>query len=268
MSAIGIVGLGLLGGSLARALATLDPRPRVIAVELDADVRAAAEGLVDVASDALTALAECSIVVLCTPIGAIEALLAPVSSVLSDGAIVCDVGGVKGPIVERARTDVRSGVAFVGTHPMFGGERGGFSVSSADRFRGGVVAVCEDLASEDAIAKVIALFESLGSRVIRCSADAHDAAVARISHLPYIAAHALVEAVEGDALAHVLAGRGFAGATRLAAFSYEVQGEVARRNPHLPAQIDALIERLAAARDALASPDDAARVLRAKRSST
>jgi len=265
VSAIGIVGLGLLGGSLARALATLDPRPRIVAVELDPDVRAAAEGVVDVASGELAALAECELVVLCTPISAIESLLAPISQLLRDGAILCDVGGVKGPIVARARTDVRASVSFVGTHPMFGGERGGFAVSNADRFRGGVIAVCEDHASEAAIARVISLFDSLGSRVVRCTADAHDAAVARISHLPYIAAHALVEAAEGDELAHVLAGRGFAGATRLAAFSYEVQGEVARRNPHLPGQIDALIERLREVRAALASPDEAARVLRAKR---
>lgn len=265
MSTVGIVGLGLIGGSLARALTALDPKPRVVAVELDAEVRRAAETLADVVSDQLSVLSECSIVVLCTPIGAIEALLAPVSKVLADGAILCDVGGVKGPVIDRARTDVRQGVAFVGTHPMFGGERGGFSVSSADRLRGGVVAVCEDHASEPSIATVSALFESLGSRVVRCTADAHDAAVARISHLPYVAAHALVEAAEGDELAHALAGRGFAGATRLAAFSYEVQGEVARRNPHLPAQIDALIERLREVRQALASPDEAARVLRAKR---
>ncbi len=268
MNTIGIVGLGLIGGSLARALATLDPRPRIVVVELDAEVRTAAEAIVDVASDDLGVLAECKLVVLCTPIGAIEALLAPVSKIVTDGTIVCDVGGVKGPVIERARTDVRAGVAFVGAHPMFGGERGGFSVSSADRFRGGVVAVCDDLvgaATEDAVRAVVALFESVGSRVIRCTADAHDAAVARISHLPYIAAHALVEAAEGDELAHALAGRGFAGATRLAAFSYEVQGEVARRNPHLPAQIDALIERLREVREALSSPDEAARVLRAKR---
>jgi prephenate dehydrogenase len=262
---IGIVGLGLIGGSFARALATLDPRPRVIAVELDEQVRVAAESIVAATSDAIAALAEFDIVALCTPIGAIESLLGPVSSVLRDGAILCDVGGVKGPVVARARTDVREAVSFVGCHPMFGGELGGFSASSADRFRGGVVAVCGDLAGPEAIARIVGLFESVGSRVIRCTADEHDAAVARISHLPYIAAHALVEAAEGDALAHALAGRGFAGATRLAGFSYEVQGEVARRNPHLPEQIDALIERLRAAGAALASPDDAARVLRAKR---
>jgi prephenate dehydrogenase len=247
---VGIVGLGLMGGSLARALAALDPRPRVIAVEPVAEVREMARDLVE-AHASLEALSPCDIVVLCTPIAAIEQLIEPVARVMKKGAILTDVGGVK-VSVQRAASKVE--VRFVGAHPMFGGEKGGFE--RVARFAGGVVAVCDDSRDEDAIERVSALFFSIGSRVVRCSAEAHDRAVARVSHLPFVTAHALIDTAEGHALANELAGPGFADATRLAGFAFDVQGEVARRNEHLPAAIDELIANLKRIRDAL--PTDAA----------
>lgn len=261
-----IVGLGLLGGSLARALAARGNR--VIAVEPDAAVRslALAEGVVAEAHAAPgPAIARAELVILCAPVPAIEQLLGPVSRVMSDGAILTDVAGVKRAVLEAARA-VRPGVRFVGAHPMFGGERGGFGASRADVFVGGTVAVCDDGADERAIARVVALYESLGSKVVRCTADEHDAAVAKISHLPYVLAHAAFDAsnVAHDALARTLAGPGFRSATRLSGFAFDVQGEVALRNPHLPAAIDALIERLQAVKASLGDPDEARRVLQKK----
>ncbi len=257
---VGIVGLGLMGGALARALKALVPAPHIVGVESRAEARAAAAGVVDEVHAELAALAPCELVVLCALIGAIEALLGPVSRVLADGALITDVGGVKVSVLRAARA-VRKGVSFVGAHPMFGGEKGGFE--RVVRFSG-VVAVCEDGADEASIARVCALFESLGGRVVRCTAEAHDAAVARVSHLPYVTAHALIETAEGDPLAAALAGPGFADATRLAGFDFGVQGEVARRNEHLPAAIDALIENLTRLRAALAT-DEAAHALRRRR---
>lgn len=250
-----------MGGSLARALAGLEPRPRIVGVEPDAEVRGAAAAIVDEVHESIEGLAPCDVVVLCTPIAAIEALLGPVSKVLRDGAILTDVGGVKVSVL-RAAAAVRQGVSFVGAHPMFGGERGGFD--RVVRFAGGAVAVCEDSGDTVAIEAVVALFSSLGCRIVRCTADAHDAAVALVSHLPYVAAHALLDTAAGDPLAAALAGPGFADATRLAGFAFEVQGEVARRNGHLPGAIDALIEKLRAVRDALGT-DEAAHALRRRR---
>jgi prephenate dehydrogenase len=260
---IGIVGLGLMGGSLARALKALDPAPYVVGIDASAEVRAAASTVVDEVHAELAPLASCAIVVLCTPIAAIEALLEPVSRVVADGAIVTDVGGVKVSVLRAARA-MRPGVVFVGAHPMFGGEKGGFD--RVVRYHG-VVAVCEDGADETSIARVASLFESIGGRVLRCTAEAHDAAVARVSHLPYITAHALVEVAAGDPLSAALAGPGFADATRLAGFDFAVQGEVARRNHHLPAAIDALIDQLRLLRSAVSeqSGEQAAHALRRRR---
>ena len=266
---IGIVGLGLMGGSLARALGQGNgqARPRIIGVDSRDDVRARAASVVDDVHATLEPLAACELVVLCTPVAAIESLLAPVSAVLADGAIITDVGGVK-VSVQRAAERIRPGVVFVGAHPMFGGEKSGFDRIA--RYAGGAVAVCEDSGNEAAIARVSAFFASLGCRIVRCTAEAHDRAVARVSHLPFVTAHALVDAAESPGLAGLarlaaeLAGPGFADATRLAGFDFDIQGEVARRNAYLPGAIDDLIDHLRRIRDALPT-EAAAHALRRRR---
>jgi prephenate dehydrogenase len=261
---IAIVGLGLMGASLARAVKALDPAARIVAVETQAEVRARAlrDGLVDAASGAPDAsLAACPLAVLCTPIAAIESLLAPVSRRLPDGAVLSDVGGAKERVVTVAAREVRPGVAFVGAHPMFGGH-GGYAGARADLWRGGTVAVCTD-APAAAVERVASLHEALGARVVRCGAAEHDAAVATVSHLPYLVASALaVAAREAGPLAVQLAGPGLRDMTRLARFPFDIQGEVARRNDRIPAAADRLSSHLARILEAIAaSPEGARRAL-------
>lgn len=250
---VGVVGLGLMGGSIALALQ--NKGIHVVGVERDASVRsAAAEKLADVHASFDGVLSQCALVVIATPVAAVEALLGPVSAAMDDGAILTDVAGVKVRIVELARERVRRGVRFVGSHPMFGGVSGGFSAASAELVSG-VGAVVEDDADPSAIEAVIAFWESLSVRVVRTTADEHDRAMAKVSHLPYVLACLLARDE------HPLAGRGFADATRLARFSFDVQGEVARRNPHLGEAIDDLIARLEKAKVSLADPETLRAVL-------
>jgi prephenate dehydrogenase len=250
---IGVVGLGLMGGSIALALQ--DKGVRVIGIERDPAARAAAaEKLAEVHESFAGQLARCELVVIATPVAALESLLGPVSAAMADGGILTDVAGVKVRIAELARERVRSGVRFVGSHPMFGGVSGGFSAASA-ALVSGVGAVIEDDADPTAVTRVVELWESLSVRVVRTTADAHDRAMAKVSHLPYLLACLLSQD------AHPLAGRGFADATRLARFSFEVQGEVARRNPHLPAAIDDLVARLESAKRALSDAESLRAVL-------
>lgn len=263
--AAGVVGLGLMGASLARGLKAADRGVRIVAVEPREEIRARAlaEGVADVAlAEPGPALGDCEVVVLCTPIAAIEAALAPVSRLLRDGAVLTDVGGAKEHVVERARADVRVGVAFVGAHPMFGGH-GGYEAARADRWRGGTVAVCTDgdgAGFERAVASVERLHTALGARVIRCAASEHDAAVAMVSHLPYLVASALALCVErAGPLAAGLAGPGLADTTRLAAFGFDIQGEVSRRNRHLPDAARRLERELRRLLDAIADSPQAAR---------
>ncbi|HEY6002123.1 MAG TPA: prephenate dehydrogenase [Anaeromyxobacter sp.] len=233
---LGIAGLGLMGGSLARAVKALDPAVHIVGVEEQADVRARAlaDRVVDEAlAEPGPALGTCTLAVLCTPVAAIEALLAPVSRLLPDGAVLSDVGGAKERVVAEARAAVRPGVRFVGAHPMFGG-RGGYAAATADRWKGGTVAVCTD-GDCGAVDEVAGFHAALGASVVRCRAEDHDQAVAMVSHLPYLVASALASAArEAGPLAMRLAGPGLRDTTRLASFAFDIQGEVARRNRHLP----------------------------------
>jgi prephenate dehydrogenase len=233
-NAIGIVGLGLIGGSLAKALRARFPKRLLVGVEPNAKTRALArrDGLFNaLLVHAFSELSRCGIVVLCAPVPAVLRLLGPISRVMRDGAVLTDVGGVKRPIVAAARARVRRGVSFVGAHPMFGGEKGGYAAARPDAWREGVVAVCTDSASPSAVAAVARLHRALGARVVFCTAAEHDAAVAAISHLPYLLASALaLTARDAGPLARRLADKGLADTTRLAAFAYEVQGEAVRAN--------------------------------------
>lgn len=261
---LGLAGLGLMGASLARSVKALDPSVRIVVVEPQADVRARAlaDGVVDEAlAEPGAALGSCTLAVLCTPVAAIELLLAPLSRLLPDGAVLTDVGGAKERVVAAARSAVRPGIRFVGAHPMFGGH-GGYAGATADRWKGGTVAVCTD-GDTEAVERVAAFHAELGAVVVRCGAAEHDEAVAMVSHLPYLLASALASAVkEAGPLAVRLAGPGLRDSTRLAEFPFDIQGEVARRNGHLPDAarrlqrhlsriLAAVVESPQAARDAL-----------------
>jgi prephenate dehydrogenase len=258
---VGVAGLGLMGASLARALRAADPGIRIVAVEPRDDVRERA--LSDrVADEALAApgpaLGACALAILCTPVASIEALMAPVSRLLPDGAILTDVGGAKERVVAEAARAVRPGVRFVGAHPMFGGH-GGYAAATAERWKGGTVAVCTD-GDPAAVDAVAALHAALGATVVRCAAAEHDAAVAVVSHLPYLVASALAAAVkEAGPLAARLAGPGLRDMTRLAAFPFDIQGEVSRRNAHLPAAARRLETHLGRILGAISDSPEAAR---------
>ncbi len=258
---IGVAGLGLMGASLARAIRAADPTVRLVAVEPRGDVRdnAIADRIVDEALAAPgAALGGCEVAVLCTPVADIEALLGPVSQLLPEGAVLTDVGGAKERVVAAARGSVRAGVHFVGAHPMFGGQ-GGYAAATADRWRGGTVAVCTD-GDPAAVEAVAALHAALGANVVRCAAAEHDAAVAMVSHLPYLVASALAAAAkEAGPLAVRLAGPGLKDMTRLASFAFDIQGEVARRNAHLPQAARRLERHLTRLLGAIAESPGAAR---------
>jgi prephenate dehydrogenase len=250
---VGIVGLGLMGASLARGLKAADPTLHVAAAEPRAEVRARAvgDGVADAVHEAPGPwLADREVVILCTPVAAIESLLGPVSRHMATGSVLTDVGGAKERVVEVARRDGDPRVPFVGAHPMFGG-RGGYEAARPDRWKGGTVAVCDDGAPPAAVARVSAMHEALGARVAPCTAAEHDAAVALVSHLPYLVASALsLAARDAGPLARALAGPGMNDMTRLAGFAFDIQGEVARRNAHVPEaarQLEGHLARILAA---------------------
>jgi prephenate dehydrogenase len=123
----------------------------------------------------------------------------------------------------------RAGVAFVGGHPMAGSERSGFEASDPDLFEGRLALLTPTADTpEAAVAAATALWEGLGSTVRCLSAETHDDLVAQISHLPHLAAYALMAAADGDALP--LAGRGLIDTTRIAASAEALWTDIFREN--------------------------------------
>lgn len=216
---IGIVGTGLIGGSLLLALR--ERGVELVAIESDARTRTAlaALGLEHVYETPAEELRACSAVVLALPLPGILEQLGPVGDLLSgSNAVLTDVGGAKATVCEQARRVVPRSVTFIGGHPMAGRERGGFTQALPQLFDGRAVALTPAAsAAEEAVALVRGMWELVGAHVLTTTPEAHDDAVARISHMPYFAACATAAVADaGDSLAHALAATGLRDTTRIA----------------------------------------------------
>lgn len=238
---VALLGFGLIGGSIARAVSrvstgTPGTAPGRAAIgRLTAwsptgrgPVEALTLGLIDhAAADPAEALGDADLIVLAAPplecLRLLDGLGGPWRSRLASEATITDVASTKARIVERAEG---LGLPFVGGHPMAGRESSGFAAASAALFDGRPwVVVPASTADERDVARVERLATACGARPVRLTAAEHDAAVAGISHLPLVLAAALVEAVAGRTdggppsgwpLARDLAAGGWQGMTRLA----------------------------------------------------
>jgi prephenate dehydrogenase len=229
---LAIVGVGLLGGSVAKAARAGGLARRVVGVGRDtARLRPALEdGTLDAAATDLdTGVRAADFVLLAAPVLAIEGLLERVWRAAPDGAVITDVGSTKRNIVRAAErlADTRP-LTFVGSHPLAGSEQSGYRAARADLFRGATVVVTPtDRTELTALKRVTEFWEALGARVSSLDPETHDRAVAAISHLPHLIACALVDGagrVEPSALE--LAARGFRDTTRIAAGDPEMWTEI------------------------------------------
>jgi prephenate dehydrogenase len=223
-----VVGVGLIGGSLAAALRALPEPPRVIGVDADERTRAVARerGIVHDAvgpADADAALLAAELVVLATPVGAAGEWLARLGRIGYAG-VVTDVASTKAGITADAERLLGGEATFIGGHPMAGSERSGIEACDPELFRGTYYVLCpSDATPIDAYSRLHQLVTSIGARAIAVSPDAHDRAVAAISHAPHVAASALTNlaaerAGDGEDVLRLAAG-GFKDMTRIAAGS-------------------------------------------------
>jgi prephenate dehydrogenase len=250
---LAIVGLGLLGGSVAKAARAHGVAAEIVGVGRDLERIDAArrDGVVDaVTTDLVAALRGADLAVLATPVRALGRLLEDVARAVGPETIVTDVGSTKAAIVAVAERLARTyPLRFVGSHPMAGSEQSGYAHARADLFRGATVIVTPTETSAPAAVKAVTAFwEALGAtRVLALDPDTHDRAVAAISHLPHLAAFALVDAVERlEPGAFDVAARGFRDTTRIAASDATMWEEIFLANR------DALAAGLDAFRAALA----------------
>lgn len=232
---VAVIGLGLLGGSVAGAARARGVAARVVGVSRGRDTAAAAvsAGLADEASaDLATGVAGADLVVLCTPVFAMEATLRRAAPALAAGALVTDVGSVKARLVETLPGLLPPGAHYVGAHPMAGSHRSGLRHARADLFEGAVCVLTPTAATPPAALALLRDFwTALGARVVERDPAQHDAEVAWVSHLPHAVAFAYAASLAGaPPPAFALKGAGFRDFTRIAASDPELWADILATN--------------------------------------
>jgi prephenate dehydrogenase len=258
-SKIGIVGLGLIGGSIALAARQLWPSSLVIAVD-NKDVLETAMRLhaIDVAADDLIVLAEADLVILAAPVRQNLLLLEELAENVRREAVVTDTGSTKRAIVEAARA-LPPRLTFIGGHPLGGAAASGLDHARAELFKGRpwLFTPSRDK-SADALEKLLAFARALGAVPQIVGVDEHDRLLAFLSHLPQLTASALMQVV-GEAVGEEglsLAGRGLVDTTRLASSRAEIWKDITATNAdQIGAALDTFIELLTDLRNDLTTGD-------------
>ncbi|MFQ5994357.1 MAG: prephenate dehydrogenase [Acidiferrobacterales bacterium] len=221
---LAIIGVGLIGGSLARALRAAGHVNEVVAFgrSLGNLQKAVDLGVVDRAEVSIPeAVRDADIVVVATPVGSMGQIFAELSQSVADGAVITDVGSVKQAVVEVARETL--GVrypAFVPGHPIAGKEHSGVGASMADLFENHHVILTPDEDTDPAaLARTRTMWQATGAHVITMPIEQHDNVLAACSHLPHMLAYALVDVLvrrDDHQATFDLAAGGFRDFTRIA----------------------------------------------------
>jgi cyclohexadieny/prephenate dehydrogenase len=192
---VSIIGLGLIGSSVTRAVRATMPTVRLTGHDADPQVRAAAMALDlcdDVTDQAGAAVTDADLVILCVPVGAIGAVATELAPDLADGVVVTDVGSCKGSIA-RALAEALPGVAIVPAHPVAGTERSGPEAGFATLFQGRwCILTPTDSSPREAVERVEEFWRRLGAEVECMDPDHHDRVLAVTSHLPHLIAYTIV----------------------------------------------------------------------------
>jgi prephenate dehydrogenase len=235
---VAVIGVGLIGGSFALALKEARACGHVVgAGRSAANLRKALElGVIDsIAPDAVAAAHNADLVLLATPVAQFLKLFREVASVLGPKAVITDGGSTKRDVVSAARAALgRKLGQFVPAHPVAGAEKSGAEAAKADLFRGRRVILTPLPESADsAVKKVHAAWSACGARITRLDAEAHDAILGAVSHLPHVLAYALVHELasrENGAELFDYAAGGFRDFTRIASSHPEMWRDICIAN--------------------------------------
>lgn len=257
---IGIVGLGLIGGCLGLDFKALGHRVVGVGRRAETCHQALNRRIVDVASTDIAALQPCEVVFICTPIATIVPLVIKLAAVLNSSTIITEVGSVKAAIVAEA---TRHWPQFVGGHPMSGKSEAGLCAAEPGIFQQRPyvitpVATARFATNPGAVTTIEHLAQQLGAEIYHCSPEAHDRAVAWISHLPVMVSANLIAAAlqepDGEVLmlAQQLASSGFRDTSRVGGGNPELgammaqynRNEVLRSLQHYRNAITATIEQI------------------------
>ena len=256
-----VIGLGLMGGSLALALRG---QAALVGVDAAADARRQAlqSGVFDrITDNPAEALPDADAVILATPVRSILHLLAQLPALRPDGCLVLDVGSTKGDIT-RAMAALPEPFEAIGGHPMCGKETAGFAAATPDLYRHQTFILCRnDRTTPRVETLALDLIRQLGAQPLFLPADAHDTLVAATSHLPYVIAAVLMQAVatlDDDRLWSVSAS-GLRDTARLAGSDPQMMLDILLTNrPAVLAQLDQYQAHLAELKSLLLNGDEAA----------
>ena len=262
-----IFGVGLIGGSFARALKKADAVGSVVGMGRSAAAmaRALELGIVDVVGDDVAAaLQGADLVLLAAPVAQTEAILTAIAPHLQPGTVVTDAGSTKSDVVQAARRALGGKVAqFVPGHPIAGRETNGPDAAIDHLYVGKkcVLTALDENAAEE-VERVAAAWRACGAVIHRLSPQEHDKVFAAVSHLPHLLAYALVDDIANKPHADLLfqyAASGFRDFTRIAGSSPEMWRDISLANQSaLLTELDAYLAQLTGLRARLAAGDGAA----------
>ncbi|MGB5473330.1 MAG: prephenate dehydrogenase/arogenate dehydrogenase family protein [Gammaproteobacteria bacterium] len=243
-----IIGVGLIGGSLARALRAAGQVREIVGAGRSAEnlQQAVALGVIDrYETDVARAVEGADMVLVAVPLGAMEGVFAAIADHLADGAVLTDAGSAKGSVIASAqRVFGAAADFFVPGHPIAGTERSGVSASFAELYQGRrVILTPLPETAATAIARVRVMWEAAGARVVEMEPVHHDEVLAATSHLPHVLAFTLVESLarlQDKREIFEYAAGGFRDFTRIASSDPVMWRDICLANN---AAIQAMIER-------------------------
>jgi len=236
---ITIIGLGVIGGSIARAIRYRTTGISIIGVDSEETLIAAKEeGVIEQGlppEDLAEAVSEADLIFICTPINEILKLLPEISKAVKPGALVTDVGSTKVKITEMAKNYFYEEKYFIGAHPMTGREDHSFAASEALLFENAfyVLTPPADIPKK-ILSRYAELLEVIGAKILLLSPQLHDRIVAKVSHLPQLLAVILMNLANDSSTESAnylkLAAGGFRDMTRIASSSWKIWHDIIQTN--------------------------------------
>ncbi|MDM5146865.1 prephenate dehydrogenase/arogenate dehydrogenase family protein [Candidatus Persebacteraceae bacterium Df01] len=196
MRSVGVIGLGLIGGSFARAATAAGAT--VVGADSCAQTRRAAleAGVVRAAYDSPSAVCGADDIFIAVPVGSVESIFADIADALSPTSVIFDGGSCKRSVISKAAEQLGDNRRrFVPSHPIAGNENSGFSASNVDLFKNCWAVLCTDGVDEEAVQVVSLAWQQVGANTVNMSAAEHDDIFAVVSHLPHLLSYALVESI-------------------------------------------------------------------------
>lgn len=237
MQTVAIIGIGLIGGSLAAALRATHPDWRIIGINRSPEPLqyAMEHGIISESADSVAAAGDADLIFIATPVGMIVEFIAKVAGVCKPSAIITDVGSTKAVIVEEAERALAGKARFIGGHPMAGSEKTGVEAARSDLFNKAYYLLTPtDNTDPEAFQALHQVISGLGAYVLALSPAEHDKTMAAISHVPHFTSACLVEVAEkyvkkSRDLMQIAAG-GFRDMTRVAAGDPKMWCDIAMAN--------------------------------------